>query len=256
MTTRTLWCAVAAIGCWLFGAPASWAATLVVDGTIYRQAGGTTFDTWNINMPSTGSFTVDVLAYEASQSSATAAGYFTADLNGDGELTWLDADTYFYRHTGAPILAVDALVRGDDINNNTPVYQNGLTATTSPVTLTSLSQAEGATDGSIHFRRDPAYVVNMAAGLYRFLVADFRLTTEEAEAGINTNDNFSPPTGFVNPITTHAAYRVTFSSPDHLFLLNGDTITITPVPLPPAGWLFGSGVIGLIGLARRRNRTT
>lgn len=230
------------------------AATLVLDRTIHRTTGGTTFDIWRINMVSAGSFIVDVLAYEASQSSTTAAGYFTADLNGDGELTWLDADTYFYRDTGGPIRATDALVRADDINNNTPVYYNGLTTATSPVTLVSLSQAEGALDGSIHFRRDPAFVVTMAPGQYLYLVADYRLDPTEAEAGINTNDNFSPPTGFVNPITTHADYRLTLRSDDFQFLVSGNTITITPVPLPAAAWLFGSGLATMIGIARRKIR--
>jgi hypothetical protein len=30
------------------------------------------------------------------------------------------------------------------------------------------------------------------------------------------------------------------------------TVTVDPVPLPAAVWLFGSGIIGLIGLARRK----
>ncbi|THI88265.1 MAG: hypothetical protein CAF41_006090 [Nitrospira sp. CG24A] len=30
---------------------------------------------------------------------------------------------------------------------------------------------------------------------------------------------------------------------------------VSPVPLPPAVWLFGSGVAGLVGLARRRSST-
>ncbi len=29
---------------------------------------------------------------------------------------------------------------------------------------------------------------------------------------------------------------------------------LTPVPIPPAGWLFGSGLLGLIAITRRRNR--
>jgi hypothetical protein len=162
MTRRPLFLAVAAIGyaLWMTGTSSSWAATVVLDGTIFKQANGTTYDTWNIDMQSAGSFTVDVLAYEASQSSTATAGYVASDLNGDGELTWLDPDTYFYVNTGNPLTAADALVRADDINNNTPVYQNGLTAATSPVTVTSLSQAEGATDGSIHFRRDPALPIS------------------------------------------------------------------------------------------------
>ncbi len=34
----------------------------------------------------------------------------------------------------------------------------------------------------------------------------------------------------------------------------GGNFQLTAVPLPAAAWLFGSGVIGLAGLARRRNR--
>jgi hypothetical protein len=31
--------------------------------------------------------------------------------------------------------------------------------------------------------------------------------------------------------------------------------TITSVPLPAAVWLFGSGLLGLVGIARRKNST-
>jgi len=231
------------------------ANALDVSGTLYRLTTGpllgTTFDTWRVNMQAAGSFTVDVLAYEASQSNVVTAGYFTSDLNGDGQLTWLDPDTYFYRDTGT-LRAADALVRADDINNNTPVYQNGLTEVTSPVKVTSLTQAEGATDGSIHFRRDPAYTVTAEPGNYLLLIADFRLDPAEAEGGINTNDNFSPPTGFIDPITDHAAYHLAFRSDSLNFSLDGTTITVSPVPLPAAAWLFGSGLAAMAGIARRR----
>jgi hypothetical protein len=255
MMKRTIMWTLWSVMLWLgFMGPAQ-ANTLEVAGTLNRLTAGpllgTTFNTWNINVPTGGSFTVDILAYEASQSNVATAGYFSSDLNSDGELTWLDADTYFYQNTGSPLVAADALVRGDDINNNTPVYQNGLTALTSPVTLTSLTQAEGETDGSIHFRRDPAYSVTAAPGNYLLLIADYRLDPAEAAGGINTNDNFSPPIGFVGGITDHADYRITFRSDTLNFSLDGNTITASPVPLPAAAWLFGSGVAGLIGLARR-----
>lgn len=229
------------------------ANTLVVSGTVFKQAGGTTFDTWKMNMSSAGTFTVDVRAYEASQSSTTATGYHAADLNGDGELTWLDPDTYFYQDTGLSLQAADALVRCDDTGNNCPVYQNGLTAATSPVVVTSHLQSEAPVDGSIHFRRDPWFDVNAAAGSYLFLVADYLLSPGEAAGGINANDSFSPPSGFVNPITDHADYQVTFSSDTLHFELSGNTISVTAVPVPAAVWLLGSALAG-IGVTGRRRR--
>lgn len=32
------------------------------------------------------------------------------------------------------------------------------------------------------------------------------------------------------------------------------TVTLSPVPVPAAVWLFGSGLLGLVGVARRRTR--
>ena len=34
----------------------------------------------------------------------------------------------------------------------------------------------------------------------------------------------------------------------------GATVTVSAVPVPPAVWLFGSGLIGLVGVARRRSQ--
>lgn len=225
----------------------------VISGTIYKQATGTTFDVWRINMQTAGTLTFNVSAYEASQSNVATAGYSTSDINGDGELTWLDPDTYFYKDDGH-LDATDALVRCDDINNNCSIYQNGLTALTSPVTTTSLNQAEGAADGSVHFRRDPAFTATLAAGNYLFLVADYLLSPAEAAGGINTNDSFSAPGGgFVNPITDHADYRVTITSSNLNLAVSGSNIAVSSVPVPGAVWLFGSAIAGGIGLRRKKS---
>jgi len=34
---------------------------------------------------------------------------------------------------------------------------------------------------------------------------------------------------------------------------NGASVTVNAVPVPPALWLFGSGLLGLVGVARRRS---
>ena len=229
------------------------ANTLDISGTLYKNAGGTTFDTWKFNILTVGNFTVDVAAYEASQSNIATAGYYTSDINGDGELTWLDPDTYFYKNTGQSLLATDAIVRCDDTANNCAVYQNGLTAATSPLVVTTHQQSEAKVDGSVHFRRDPWFDVNVVTpGNYLYLVADYLLSSIEAQGGINTNDSFSAPSNYVSPITDHADYRVRLSSDTLHFSQAGNTITVTSVPLPGAIWLFGSAMAGLVGFSRRK----
>ncbi len=230
------------------------ANSVVVSGTLFQQAGGTTFDIWKINMQTAGSFTVDVAAYEASQSNIATAGYATSDINGDGELTWLDPDTYFYKATGNPLLATDALVRCDDTANNCAVYQNGLTAATSPAVVTTHLQSETLVDGSVHFRRDPWFDVSLIAGDYLYLVADYLLNSTEAATGINTGDTFSKPTGFVDTaVLDHADYRYTLSSDTLNFSVSGDTITVTSVPVPAAIWLFGSALVGFGVFGRKKS---
>lgn len=247
----------AVLACGVMSAPVQAASSLVVNGTLHKVEGGTTFDTWKIVMLTTGSFTVDVAAYEASQSNVNTAGYYTHDINGDGKLTWLDPDTYFYHDNGTgSILATDAIFRCDDVSNNCggSNYFNGYTQETSPVSRTTRLQEEAPVDGSVHFRRDPWYDVSVnAAGNYLFLIADFRLDPAEAAAGINVGDSFSPPSGgFIDPILDHADYRVTFSSDSLRFSLSGDTITVSAVPVPAAVWLFGSAMAGMIGFGRRK----
>ena len=44
------------------------------------------------------------------------------------------------------------------------------------------------------------------------------------------------------------------SSFDYQLSFNGTVAAPSPIPLPAAVWLFGSGVLGLLGFARRRNR--
>ncbi|MFI3198912.1 MAG: VPLPA-CTERM sorting domain-containing protein [Methylococcaceae bacterium] len=227
------------------------ANTITVSGTLNKTTGGTSFDTWKINMQSAGAFTVDLRAYEASQSNINTAGYSTSDLNGDGELTWLDPDTYFYKDDGH-LDAVDALVRCDDTANNCAVYQNGLTAATSPAVVTTHLQSETSADGSVHFRRDPWFDATLAAGNYSYLVADYRLDPAEAAGGINAGDSFSAPSGFVNPILDHADYQITFSSNTMNFSVSGNNISVSAVPVPAAVWLFGSALAGFGFFTRKK----
>ena len=65
----------------------------------------------------------------------------------------------------------------------------------------------------------------------------------------------------INTLATRKTFYVSWQAwlGGGVFLQNGVSATniqltdITPVPLTPAIWLFGSGLIGLIGLARRKS---
>lgn len=237
---KTFAAAILLAGAYL--APAQAANTLEINGNLFQQAGGSTFDTWKIVAPTGGTFKLNVLAYESTDNSTANA----VDLNGDGEFTYVDPDTHFWKDDGSanPLLnAANHLARCDDVNNNcanvdTPDFK-----------LIDLNEdaAFGASDGSIHYRRDPAYEVTVVAGNYLFVMADYYLTTAEAAAGINTNDGIRNTS-----VGGHGDYRVTFSSDTLAFNLSGNTITVSQVPVPAAVWLFGSAIVGMVGFGRRK----
>src|SRR5574343_845362 len=225
----------------IYLAPAQAANSLVIDGSLFQQANGSTFDTWKIVAPSGGTFKLNVLAYESTDNSTANA----IDLNGDGEFTYIDPDTHFWKDDGSanPLAnALNHLSRCDDTGNNCPAVN------TPDFKLTDLGAAFGASDGSIHFRRDPAYEVTVAAGNYLLVMADYYLTETEAAAGINTNDGIRNTSA-----GGHGDYRVTFSSDTHALSLIGNTITVSQVPVPGAIWLFGSALFGIQGIKRRKS---
>ena len=52
--------------------------------------------------------------------------------------------------------------------------------------------------------------------------------------------------------TFEAAFVTMFFSDNAIATATVTTMTVNPVPIPAAVWLFGSGLIGLIGIARRK----
>jgi hypothetical protein len=221
-------------------APVNAANSLEINGSLFQQAGGSTFDVWKIAVPNGGTFKLNVLAYESTDNTTANA----VDLNGDSEFTYIDPDTHFWKDDGSanPLLnAANHLARCDDIANNCPAIN------TPNFKLNDLGATFGASDGSIHFRRDPAYEVTLAAGQYLFVFADYFLSDTEAASGINTNDTIRNTS-----VGGHGDYRVTFSSDLLNFSLSGNTITASPVPVPGAVWLFVSSMAGLVGFSRRK----
>jgi hypothetical protein len=72
--------------------------------------------------------------------------------------------------------------------------------------------------------------------------------------------NFDDGSGSSSPVITHTydapgTYYAVLTVVDPLGLADFTTveINVSAVPVPPAVWLFGSGLIGLIGVARRKS---
>ena len=63
-------------------------------------------------------------------------------------------------------------------------------------------------------------------------------------------DWFSQSVSFTATATTHdLAFGLVSAGPSYLSI---DGIAINAVPIPAAVWLFGSGLLGLVGIARRK----
>jgi hypothetical protein len=62
-----------------------------------------------------------------------------------------------------------------------------------------------------------------------------------------------PPSSSVLAIAASPISSGTGGWEDRAITYTGAEIAVGAVPVPPAVWLFGSGLIGLVGIARRRS---
>jgi hypothetical protein len=67
------------------------------------------------------------------------------------------------------------------------------------------------------------------------------------EATFNWNGTYGDP--FTLDYSAHVPYGESFSGQPYKLHMVG---AVEPVPLPAAAWLFGSGLLGLLGIARRK----
>jgi hypothetical protein len=129
----------------------------------------------------------------------------------------------------------------------------------------------GTTDGSGAFRGGDTFTVTFdqtlrAVGLYvisadLILANDFTLATNggqsasnSATADVSLLDGDAYFIGLIEDDFSLGFDSITFSSTEEEYLFNVDDITIAPVPLPAAAWLFGGGLLGLVGISRRSAR--
>ncbi|MAT65100.1 MAG: hypothetical protein CMN57_05610 [Gammaproteobacteria bacterium] len=120
----------------------------------------------------------------------------------------------------------------------------GGTITASGVFDDSVLAAGGS--GTIYFA-DPGNSISFNVGSKTY--SDFDLVAEYMTLSSNvlTDLNYSSGDGEFD------AYFTYFTGADGLYgEWDGASFTTSPVPVPAAVWLFGSGLLGLVGLARRR----
>jgi hypothetical protein len=75
-------------------------------------------------------------------------------------------------------------------------------------------------------------------------------------ADVNTNSNYptSSAYAYVDPyIQIDPTFQL--AHPEYSLAFSANVTNASPVPVPAAAWLFGSGLLGLIGVARRKART-
>jgi hypothetical protein len=87
------------------------------------------------------------------------------------------------------------------------------------------------------------------AGIFRLTVTDTVITTAQGWL-----DKVGKPGGFNNSDNTF--YRALTLDGTQDFVIKVFKDGDTTVPIPAAAWLLGSGLLGLFGLSRRRQKTT
>ena len=192
-------------------------AAIIYKGTIYWVNGepignythdvtATTVDQIYFTVNSPGDIEIDILSCEE-----TSLGSFE-DINGDGEIAWIDPYIYLFHDDGF-VDPSDFIAENDD-------------------------SLHTFADGSFS-AYDSFLSLHLDAGDYVLAVGDYDLSLLAAVVGIISSESYGPYTSdWV--VADHGDYQVTF---------RGD-ITLT-TPVLSSIWLFGSGLICLLGFRRK-----
>lgn len=130
------------------------------------------------------------------------------------------------------------------------------------VTVTGVFDDSALTAGSgtIDFTGNSGNTLSIAAGTYTFTQANDSLFAPSAGASLTLTSgalfdfNYGAIAGVNGALADFGSFFGSFESNVVLSGTWSPTVQMTPVPVPAALWLFGSGLLGLAGVVRRRRR--
>jgi hypothetical protein len=89
-----------------------------------------------------------------------------------------------------------------------------------------------------------AFVTNQGSSTFTTFLSGVAQETATFTTTINSPDDIYQFTGFFDSI------KIDVGGSSNAMLM--DNLQFNPVPAPAAVWLFGSGLLGMIGIARRK----
>jgi hypothetical protein len=183
---------------------------------------------------------------------ANLNAFFAADAAGDTILWGVEGGQY----TGTNAAGTQA-VAGTAKN---------VTTTSNPSLITAKTSSQMATQNSVLTNAINQLNANLGAGNSVEGPAPSGAGIWDTTGGNQIyNWNANGPTSNITGTGTVALYDMTGagSLSSHLALVTNGNVsfssaglvfsTASPVPLPPAVWMFGSGLLGLVGVARRKS---
>lgn len=227
------------------------------------------FNEPNIVIPGSGGFG----AYRASGTLKMGGGGAQSST-----LTLTDLDIEATGLTGVTNQVPGSIVFSHNLGTSLPLPVSGSGSLDGNWTLGNVSNAPATvTDGSISFNAGTLFTGTVLNGSTIFSFVDEPLQYLDPQGGLNSLSSdgniFGPLSYSGNNVfavgdTIYLDWKILSGSAtglsgdlgfslinvgDGFYLPGSATVGISSVvPLPAAGWLFGSGLIGLAGMARRR----
>ena len=200
--------------------------------SILAAAGSANATTWDLDL-STNTF------FAAAGGNLTMAYTGTYDdVAGSGSITGV---------TGIPAFGVVLNITGETFNMNAATGTGTLNKVQAPATCTDNSNPAGASCG--------AFTAVLKGNIYNAINFSQNTIPGVGDFNTSTGNAFTPVDGGTY---TWTGVIQTLDNASGLLVLNQLPLSVTlhsqtaVTPIPAAAWLFGSGLFGLAGTARRR----